>query len=865
MMDRTLSIIRGILKKPVHLFCMACMLCLISPLSFGQSGQKWATGGNSISAGDFLGTTNNLPFVLKVNNKQALQVNVDGTMLFNSYSGTGNRLLMVDNTGLLSSFNFSGNTGDVLFGDGTWHPLPVSPPAGWSILGNRVGNPIFYIVSNPNSYVGIGTNSPSKPLTVSGAVLADTILVNNQIALNNSLLIEGINTYSTVTKIKSYTDLWINSVAVPVVYRQIAPPAIVNTIINGGNSGNVGIGTFTPGVKLDVSGTVRSSGMIVAHGSLRTDSDLVVSGNTTMSKSLSLSGDMNLGGNLTLAKTLSLSNGLNVTGNINNTGMLNTTELSVSGNITNKGTLSTAYLNLTNALIVDTIYSRKQVVVNQGLSLQGDNGLSPGTAVNAIDAGNSDLLIQSQGRYPLQNTIINAKSNGFVGIGTFTPKSKLDVQGDIHSSGNIIATGLRLTNSLTLDTIYSRKILVVSQGITVQGNNGQYGSKAVNAIDAANTDLMIQSQGLFPDLNTIINAKSRGNVGIGTFNPQAKLDVNGNIQAEGSVSTTGDLNTDGNLSAGGLLFVRGGISTKGDLSARNGSLYNLQVNGALHAMSSLQVDSNFIVSGNLVSKGNLIFAGDKTISYYPAGNGRGDMFLFGTPSSGRIGIPPPIADPCLFPSTTINGFSGVLCAYGTSANGGAINALTMGFDGANGVIDMAGTTTLPAGPGLLINYYCGKDVYMCTGAGANTTQTGNVNICNGPNSKGGVFLGITHIGPQILSTGPHIDAVLTVSGKMVVKSCYVTLDNWADYVFDSGYKLPKLVEVEKYYLKNKHLEEIPTEKEIKEKGVDVAEMNRLLLKKVEELTLYIVEQQKQIDNTQQGIKELKAKLTEQGK
>lgn len=103
------------------------------------------------------------------------------------------------------------------------------------------------------------------------------------------------------------------------------------------------------------------------------------------------------------------------------------------------------------------------------------------------------------------------------------------------------------------------------------------------------------------------------------------------------------------------------------------------------------------------------------------------------------------------------------------------------------------------------------------------------------------------IGNQKEVSGPHTDFRLAVDGKLVAKSCYVTLSDWADTVFEPGYALRSLSEVEKFYLENKHLPEIPTEKEVIENGVDVGEMNKLLLKKVEELTIYVVELQKQIN------------------
>lgn len=89
---------------------------------------------------------------------------------------------------------------------------------------------------------------------------------------------------------------------------------------------------------------------------------------------------------------------------------------------------------------------------------------------------------------------------------------------------------------------------------------------------------------------------------------------------------------------------------------------------------------------------------------------------------------------------------------------------------------------------------------------------------------------------------------------MVVKSCYVNTNSWADEVFETTYNLKSLLDVEKYYQENKHLSEIPSEKEVKENGVNTTEMIKLLLKKVEELTMYAVQQQKEIDALKQATK-----------
>ena len=82
---------------------------------------------------------------------------------------------------------------------------------------------------------------------------------------------------------------------------------------------------------------------------------------------------------------------------------------------------------------------------------------------------------------------------------------------------------------------------------------------------------------------------------------------------------------------------------------------------------------------------------------------------------------------------------------------------------------------------------------------------------------------------------------------MVAKSCYVTQLNWADFVFSNDYKLPKLLDIEAFYKANGHLPQIPNEKEVAKNGIDLGEMNKLLLQKIEELTIFMVEQEKRLN------------------
>jgi hypothetical protein len=122
--------------------------------------------------------------------------------------------------------------------------------------------------------------------------------------------------------------------------------------------------------------------------------------------------------------------------------------------------------------------------------------------------------------------------------------------------------------------------------------------------------------------------------------------------------------------------------------------------------------------------------------------------------------------------------------------------------------------------------------------------------------------GQTYIGGEHLSvTNLHADALVQVGGKMVCKEL-VVIDptQWADFVFDENYKLRSLPEVEAYYTENKHLPDVPDQNEVKANGINTAEMDATLLQKIEELTLYLVEQNKLNERQQKQISDLQRQL-----
>lgn len=118
------------------------------------------------------------------------------------------------------------------------------------------------------------------------------------------------------------------------------------------------------------------------------------------------------------------------------------------------------------------------------------------------------------------------------------------------------------------------------------------------------------------------------------------------------------------------------------------------------------------------------------------------------------------------------------------------------------------------------------------------------------------FPGQVIIGAQT----PGDNSKLTVNGTVRAEEAKVVLDVEApDYVFDPEYSLRSLNEVENYIIKNKHLPEIPSAAEFAENGVMLGQMSFDLLKKVEELTLYMIELKKENETLKERVERLESK------
>ncbi|MGG5902615.1 hypothetical protein [Sphingobacterium daejeonense] len=102
-------------------------------------------------------------------------------------------------------------------------------------------------------------------------------------------------------------------------------------------------------------------------------------------------------------------------------------------------------------------------------------------------------------------------------------------------------------------------------------------------------------------------------------------------------------------------------------------------------------------------------------------------------------------------------------------------------------------------------------------------------------------------------------AKLAVNGLVRAKEIKVEAVPWPDYVFEKGYKLPSLDLIKSYINENGHLPEVPSAAQIEKEGVDLGKMDAILLRKIEELTLYLIEKEEQINSLNEKLKSLEKK------
>lgn len=307
---------------------------------------------------------------------------------------------------------------------------------------------------------------------------------------------------------------------------------------------------------------------------------------------------------------------------------------------------------------------------------------------------------------------------------------------------------------------------------------------------------------------------STGNVGIGTTSPTTKLQVNGTAQV------------DSMLVVKDSMLVHKTARLKSDLKVEGDAVFK----------SDATVKSDFKVNGQATLIGDvLIKEGDLKVKSL------GDSTL---PGDGVL----------------------LINANGKVKNGGDLKSLVYGVSAQPALpclADVNGNIVYSApywqaGPEeiFVLNNACLPDVRV----GIGVKPDAKLHIRTSVNKTTHPILVERNDGAN---TQPYKLLQLDAQGLLYAREVKVNLDSWPDYVFEEGYTMLTLEELAAYIRLNGHLPNVPSAEEMKAEGVNVAETNVMLMEKVEELTLYLLQVQQQVKEQEALLKQQETLLKQQ--
>lgn len=421
--------------------------------------------------------------------------------------------------------------------------------------------------------------------------------------------------------------------------------------------------------------------------------------------------------------------------------------------------------------------------------------------------------------------LFTVRANGNVGINTSTPSANLEVR-----------------NANNLRTVLNRND---ESAISFLPNNG---NSIFHISHGLNNDLNI-SHGSNPGDGHIMTIKNIGRVGIGTTAPKAPLAIVAENWQEGpaipkvlSVADPSDetktisIGYDKNNDAGVIASVDGGTGWKNTLIQPYGGhvgIGTLDPDEKLDVNGTIQSDYLIVNASNSIEGGEIRLDGPDSFNDWRLDNFSGHFRLH------HSGVEYLRLEPDGYLGIGTNNPEEKLSVNGTATIMGDIGITTQSHW-------KTGSHTLE-----LQNKDAGDVVLSFHRAGhshasiKHSALGGLVFSGNGAHdSKHLVLKPNGHLG---IGTDDTKGFELGVKGKIAAEEVKVAIYPWPDFVFKSDYNLPTLKEVEQHIKQKGHLKDIPSAKEVKEDGIFLGDMNSKLLQKIEELTLYTIEQQKEIN------------------
>lgn len=335
-----------------------------------------------------------------------------------------------------------------------------------------------------------------------------------------------------------------------------------------------------------------------------------------------------------------------------------------------------------------------------------------------------------------------------------------------------------------------------------------------------------------------------GNIGIGLSNPQELLDINGNTIVRGQRIFFGLASPFAN---GGEAFTHTNTDGFSGLPAdvlainHNGDFEGGVYVGCpgLRVCGSLETECFKITKNLIAEQGNIVAFGGTSPTTDCDTPGEGDFIAFGNNGDFIAKHGNFIAETgdfqalggAVLASQNITSLNGHLLAPNGNLVAQNVTASTGNVEASQNIRALLGNVSADNG-----DVTAAQDV----SAGFNV-EAGN-DIAAGNNLRVGVSVADMPIGYRA-----------AIAGKLICEEVRVALlADWPDYVFDENYNVPSPSEWEAFIKANKHLPGVPSAAEVANEGIALGEMQAILLRKIEELTLMVIEQQKQIEQLKLG-------------
>lgn len=373
----------------------------------------------------------------------------------------------------------------------------------------------------------------------------------------------------------------------------------------------------------------------------------------------------------------------------------------------------------------------------------------------------------------------------------------------------------------------------------------------------ASVATLLSINGAFAQNNVVPQS---GNVGIGTTSPSAKLQVSGSVRVDSTLVVSDSVHMASSATVGEDLKVSGNlyipnipsISSVRDETILVTDSRGLTEKSTLGALSQSLYSFSCAPIGGVVQSPTWANGPNKLFSGCP------EVFV-------GIGLNSPTRTLEVNGTTKISGHTWL----GTSLSLGAdVNGFSRFFiknPSSSAAIEIDNTGNTRQYPKLLYFEYDndGTEIIKVQNTAQNyvpflLTASGQMTVNNGTTN----IFDLAPDGQLIIRNATQKNFQFDVNGLFRARRVRVDAETWADYVFEPNYKLMPLNEVKNFVATNKHLPGVPSEQEVVEKGIDLAEMNTILIQKIEELMLHLIDQSEQTAALKAEIEALKQKIAE---